>query len=423
MIDLRSGGSVRLLVAALILLVPTLAIAGTLTVTATGETTIADALAAAVYGDIVVVDCGVYQEQGLVMPDGVTLSGATDDPACVRIESVGGLPVFICEGVEGLTNIKNLTLTVAAGGMTTKVARGGGVYLKNASPIFDNCVFTGLEADFGGAVYCGEGSSPSFVNCWFEGNYSRAIGGAAACTGAATPLFYGCLFVGNTAESAGGTINAALGASPTIVGCTMIGSGLSSWDTDGVTFERVILTGGGWVGDAGSAPVFDCSNIFNSGVDMYKSANANISADPQFCGSFDSDNPYTLNASSPCAAAANPVCNQIGAFDVNCDFVSEVPEGSAVPLVSRLHANYPNPFNPRTTIMFDLSASGPVNLAVFDVAGRLVKRLVNESMAAGSHDVVWAGRDSGDRLAPAGVYFFRLKTNDTVDTKRMTLIK
>ena len=408
MIDLRSGGSVRLLVAALILLVPTLALARTLTVTATGETTIADALAAAVYGDVVVVDCGVYQEQGLVMPDGVTLRGATDDPACVRIESVGGLPVFLCDGVEGLTVIKNITISTIPGGMTINVARGGGVYLRNSSPIFDNCVFTGLEADFGGAVYCMEGSSPSFVNCWFEGNYSRAIGGAVACTDAATPFFYGCLFADNTAESSGGTINAALGANPTIVSCTIVGSGLSSWDTESMALERVIQVGDGWVGDAGSIPDFACSKT---------------DVDPEFCGAADSNNPYTLNASSPCAAAANPGCGLIGAFDVNCDFVSDIPEDSAVPLVSRLHANYPNPFNPRTTIMFDLSASGPVDLAVFDVAGRLVKRLVNESMAAGSHDVVWAGRDSGDRLAPAGVYFFRLKTSNTVDTKRMTLIK
>jgi hypothetical protein len=409
MIDLRSGGSVRLLVAALILLVPTLAIAGTITVSATGEMTIADALAAALPGDIVVLECGIYQEQGLVMPEGVTLRGVTDDPACVRIESVGGQPVLLCEDVTMLTKVEYLTIGVDPGGMTTTVARGGGAYLMNASPLFENCVFTDLEADFGGAVYCGEGSSPAFVNCWFEGNYSRAIGGAAACTGAATPFFYKCLFVDNTAESSGRTINAALGANPTIISCTMVGSGLSSWDTESMALDRVLQVGGGWFGDAWSTPVFTCSKT---------------SVDPEFCGAADSDNPYTLNASSPCAPAANPGCGLIGAFDVNCDFVSGVPEGTGgLPLVSRLHTNYPNPFNPRTTIMFDLSASGPVDLAVFDVAGRLVKRLVNESMAAGSHDVVWEGRDSGNRLVPAGVYFFQLKTPDTVDTKRMTLIK
>ena len=56
-------------------------------------------------------------------------------------------------------------------------------------------------------------------------------------------------------------------------------------------------------------------------------------------------------------------------------------------------------------------------------AGRLVKRLVSEPMPAGHHDAVWEGRDSAGRAAAAGVYFFRLKTGDIVDTKRMTLIK
>jgi hypothetical protein len=156
----------------------------------------------------------------------------------------------------------------------------------------------------------------------------------------------------------------------------------------------------------------------------YESTGGNISAAPQFCGGHDTDNPYTLNATSPCSAAANPGCGLIGAFEVNCNYLSDVPGGpDGLPAVSRLHLNYPNPFNPRTTIKFDLSRSGSVDLAVFDVAGRLVKRLVSEPMTAGSHDITWEGRDSQDRPAAAGVYFFRLKTADTVDTKRMTLLK
>ena len=124
------------------------------------------------------------------------------------------------------------------------------------------------------------------------------------------------------------------------------------------------------------------TNIFgNEGGDWVgalsqdEGMDGNISASPQFCGPADSDNPYTLNDTSPCAAT-NPGCGLMGAFDVNCSIVSSnIPED--LPLVSRLHANYPNPFNPRTTIKFDLKQSGPVDLAVFDVAGRLVKRLVN----------------------------------------------
>jgi hypothetical protein len=131
-----------------------------------------------------------------------------------------------------------------------------------------------------------------------------------------------------------------------------------------------------------------------------------------------------LNDTSPCSANIHPGCMGIGAFAINCSYVSGIGNGSGdLPLVSRLHPNYPNPFNPRTTIKFELNKTGPVDLAVFDVAGRLVKRLVSEPMPAGHHDAVWEGRDSAGRAAAAGVYFFRLKTSDIVDTKRMTLIK
>jgi hypothetical protein len=112
----------------------------------------------------------------------------------------------------------------------------------------------------------------------------------------------------------------------------------------------------------------------------------------------------------------------MGAFGIGCSDVAHTPEGS-LPAVSRLHDNYPNPFNPRTTIKYDLKQPGRVELAVFDIAGRLVKQLVSESMSAGHHEAIWEGQDSGGRQASAGVYFFRLKTADTVDTKRMTLIK
>jgi hypothetical protein len=440
MINLRSGGSVRLLVATLILLVPALAAARTLTVSSGDKSGIADALAGASFGDIVLVDCGIYFENALEIPDGVTLSGVGAEASCVQIVSPGFYSLVFFTDCGPLTRIENLTLTVDDGGIIP-VARGGGINLMNASPVFSNVIFSGLEADYGGAVYCADGSAPVFQDCWFEDNYARAIGGAVACTGASMPEFERCLFVGNRAETSGGTINAALGSAPSLTECTVVrgdgavGSGLASWDAAGLVLDRVIivdgLTGRGWDGDAMSAPVPDCTDIFgNEGGDWvgalapYEFTGGNLSADPQFCGAADSFNPYTLNIASPCGAVENPGCGGIGAFDVNCDFVSGVGQGSGgLPTVSRLHANFPNPFNPRTTIKFDLSRSGPVELAVFDVAGRLVKRLVSQSMSAGNHEAVWEGKDTGGRPASAGVYFFRLKTADTIDTKRMTLIK
>lgn len=88
-----------------------------------------------------------------------------------------------------------------------------------------------------------------------------------------------------------------------------------------------------------------------------------------------------------------------------------------------LHQNAPNPFNPRTTIKFDLSESGPVHLSVFDVAGRLVRTLVDESMPQGSHEAVWDGRDATGQEVGSGSYLARLSFEGRVETVRMGLVR
>jgi len=89
-----------------------------------------------------------------------------------------------------------------------------------------------------------------------------------------------------------------------------------------------------------------------------------------------------------------------------------------------LNQNFPNPFNPTTTISFVLGAPGPVRVRVYDVSGRLVRSLVEETeMSAGSHEAVWNGLDLSGRAAAAGVYFYNLETDGYNRTKRMTLVK
>ncbi len=89
-----------------------------------------------------------------------------------------------------------------------------------------------------------------------------------------------------------------------------------------------------------------------------------------------------------------------------------------------LHPCWPNPFNPTTTIAYELPAPATVTLAVYDAAGRRVRTLVaGEFVAAGHHEVAWDGRDAGGRLAAAGVYLCRLRAGAAVRTQRMTLLK
>ncbi len=91
-----------------------------------------------------------------------------------------------------------------------------------------------------------------------------------------------------------------------------------------------------------------------------------------------------------------------------------------------LYQNYPNPFNPQTTITFDVGGEPgtvcEVNLAIYDVRGRLVRTLVDGKLEAGRHSVVWDGRNSGGRMA-SGVYFYNLETEAGRLTRKMTAIR
>ncbi len=90
---------------------------------------------------------------------------------------------------------------------------------------------------------------------------------------------------------------------------------------------------------------------------------------------------------------------------------------------TELAGNFPNPFNPTTTIRFELASDGLASLRIFDMRGRHIRTLVTENLTAGTHDVSWNGQnDDGDAVA-SGVYFYRLETNDFRGIQRMVLLK
>jgi hypothetical protein len=99
-------------------------------------------------------------------------------------------------------------------------------------------------------------------------------------------------------------------------------------------------------------------------------------------------------------------------------FVSNISAPPPAPLADYLGAATPNPFNPTTRINFSVANTGPVNLSVFDVKGRLVERLVNGTRTAGEYSVTWEA--SG---LPSGIYFYRLETPTFNETRKLVLLK
>ncbi len=90
---------------------------------------------------------------------------------------------------------------------------------------------------------------------------------------------------------------------------------------------------------------------------------------------------------------------------------------------TRLMSASPNPFNPSTTIAFELAAPGEVSITVYDVSGRMIRSLVNGRMPAGMHEVTWNGRDRNGATAASGVYFYRLIAGEILETRKMVLLR
>ena len=85
--------------------------------------------------------------------------------------------------------------------------------------------------------------------------------------------------------------------------------------------------------------------------------------------------------------------------------------------------NYPNPFNPETHIQYILPQKRKVNLAIYDILGNQVKVLVNDIQEAGKKEVVWGGTNMKNQRVSSGIYFYRLQTDEFIETKRMLLIR
>ena len=98
-------------------------------------------------------------------------------------------------------------------------------------------------------------------------------------------------------------------------------------------------------------------------------------------------------------------------------------EGAALPENFNLGNATPNPFNPATTIRFEIPHSSRVELAVYNISGQKIATLTNREMQAGTYVADWDGRDSNGRLVASGTYIYTLRAGEFVESKKMSLLK
>jgi hypothetical protein len=103
---------------------------------------------------------------------------------------------------------------------------------------------------------------------------------------------------------------------------------------------------------------------------------------------------------------------------IRLDFMTGIASNSELPTVFKLYNNYPNPFNPSTTIKYDIPQNSYVRMTIFDILGREVEMLVNQNMTPGRYELQWDAKSYA-----SGTYLYKLEAGDFVEIKKMVLVK
>ena len=103
--------------------------------------------------------------------------------------------------------------------------------------------------------------------------------------------------------------------------------------------------------------------------------------------------------------------------------ILDIKDNSSVPRKTSLHQNFPNPFNPITTLHYSLPKDAMIRLSVYDITGRKIKTLVHSEQSAGAKSTLWDATNNDGQSVAAGVYYYTLEIGEFKETRKMTLLK
>jgi parallel beta-helix repeat protein len=310
----------------------------------------------------------------------------------------------------------------------TSVLQGGGIHLSESSPTIKNNMIVDNTGQHGGGIYCEWMSSPDITDNLITDN-TASWGGGIYCYSQCSPNVERTTFTNNMTTGIGGNgagIYCYISCSLTVVNCIVWGDsalpGAGEIYQDGssnitITYSDVE---GGWagVGNIDADPLFVSGPLGN----YYLSQIAAGQAQQSPC--VDSGNPGSLIPNGTTRTDQAPDATPI-------DMGYHYPIGTGIFEDNHgnihngqyLHQNYPNPCRSFTTIDYSVIAPTHISLSIYDVCGKIVRRLVNKTMPAGQHEVIWDGCDNQGYKVSSGVYFYQLGAGDYVETRRLIFIR
>ena len=301
---------------------------------------------------------------------------------------------------------------------------GGAIYTYNFSDLeITNCIFQNNFADYGAVLGLEYRSAPIITNNLMFDNYAFLGGSPIYCT-YSYPRLLNNTMVNNTVLNEDlffntGTIHTFL-SKPQIVNNIV-------WDNLNYYL--------------GGTQLLECKGFYTiyNNIEAGHEGEGNIDSDPLFINSVEND--FTLQNGSPCIntgtldvpfgielpefdLAGNPRIYD-SYIDMGCYEWQGTPISNEELSITNYELwNYPNPFNPTTTISFSTAEYAEnAELVIFNIEGQKIKTLIDRSISSGKHSIVWNGKDVNGNLVSSGVYLYKLEAGDLQKVKKMVLLK
>lgn len=367
---------------------------------------------------------------------------------------------------ESTPNMTNLTIS----NNTSEL--GGGIYCENDSePNIINTLIVNNNASYGGGLYCCTSSSLKLINSTIVNN-SAISGSGIYCSTDAHPQVINSILRNNYPEE----IHLGSGACNVIASFSNIQGG---WEGTGNIDNDPLFTGSGNYPfslqaispcvDLGipdttglNLPAFDLAGnprIYGGRIDMgayeYRTSSptgfiagtvTNLNGDPLefaeitaegFVTICNNNGEYFMEVE---AGDYNIFCNSEGyeisdyyeisvlnGETVSIDFVLEPAVSVDNPIINKVDnqlSNYPNPFNPSTTISFSIRENSKIILSIYNIKGQKIKTLIDDEIGKGNHSIIWNGVDEAGKPIGSGLYFYKLNVNGkTESVKKCLLVK